>query len=114
MRLSPPLATRIAIVLIAALPGLASAARPELDAARLRPASPEAAAHLHRITSDPALARLGVASETDDRIGVPTFLWANRSAPPATSASRLGAGTPPAPALAARAPLPQTGPAPSA
>ena len=58
-------------------------ARPALDASA-GASAPGAAGRLAAIASDRELAKIATISQTDARHGVPTFLWAVRTAPPAT------------------------------
>uniref|UniRef100_A0A832I5P0 PA domain-containing protein n=1 Tax=Eiseniibacteriota bacterium TaxID=2212470 RepID=A0A832I5P0_UNCEI len=100
-------------VLAFALPALLAAAAavardlPNVDRASLAAVDPAAVAALERRLADPALARIGRAAHVDARFALPTFVWANPAAAPASgpgaAARRAAAGVAARPARAAEA-----------
>lgn len=80
----PRLSSIVLAPIIGALFGTAPAlagARPEYDVVATSRASSLAASHLRWIRSEPALRPLGTVASVDERLGVPTFVWAVRTHP---------------------------------
>jgi hypothetical protein len=72
----------IAVAFTTVFPGWAAAQRPGIDVAEVATAGAADRAHVARLKSDASLLQLGTATGIEERFGVPTFVWAARTAGP--------------------------------